>query len=80
MAARDLKLTRLWAIISPYLTKFIKYNKLNTAFLHEIVIIFSPFYLSETSLVIKSFNLQTELENLTLNAMIIHDFLDHLIK
>ena len=75
MAARDLKLTRLWAIISPCLTKFIKYNKLNTAFLHEIVIIFSPFYLSETSLVINS-----ELENLTLNAMIIHDFLDHLIK
>ena len=41
---RDLKLTRLSGIISPYLAKLIKYNKLNTALLHEIVTTFSPFY------------------------------------
>ena len=34
----DLKLARLSALISPYLGKFMKYNKSNTAFLCEIVI------------------------------------------
>ena len=29
----DLKLTRLWAIISPYFAKFLKHNKSNTAVL-----------------------------------------------
>ena len=38
-----------------------KHNKWNTAFLHEIVIIFSPIYLSETTYVISSFNLMTQL-------------------
>ena len=33
---RDLKFTRFWTIISPYLDKFINHNKLNTAFSHEI--------------------------------------------
>ena len=37
---RDLKLTGLSAIISPYQAKFIRHNKSNTAFLHEIVITF----------------------------------------
>ena len=55
-AERDLKLTRLSAIISPYLAKFMKHNKSDTTFLHEIVIIFSPIYLSETTYVISSFN------------------------
>ena len=42
---RDLKLTRLSAFISPYSSKFKKrnnLNNLNTAFLLEILIIFSP--------------------------------------
>ena len=34
----DLKLTMLSAIISPYLLKFIKHSKSDTAFLHEIII------------------------------------------
>ena len=46
MGELDLKLTRLSAIISPYLTKFIKHNKSSTVFSHEIVIIFSPLFLS----------------------------------
>ena len=37
----DLKFTRLSALISPYLVKFMKHNKSNTASLHETVIIFS---------------------------------------
>ena len=37
---RDLKLTRLSAIIYLYLAKFVKHNKPNTVYLHEIVIIF----------------------------------------
>ena len=41
---RDLNLTRLLDIISPYLAKLIKYSKLNTALLHEIVTNFSSFY------------------------------------
>ena len=41
---RDLNLTRLFDIISPYLAKLIKYSKLNTALLHEIVTTFSSFY------------------------------------
>ena len=60
-AERDLKFTRLSTIISPYLAAFLKHNKSNTAFLHEIVIIFSPIYLSEATYVISSFNLMTEL-------------------
>ena len=38
-----------------------KHNKSNTAFLHAVVIIFSPIYLSEATDVISSFNLITEL-------------------
>ena len=38
-----------------------KRNKSNTAFLHEIVIIFAPVYLSEATYVTSSFNLMTEL-------------------
>ena len=38
-----------------------KHNKLSTAFLHEIVIIFPQIYLSEATYVISSFNLMTEL-------------------
>ena len=60
-AERDLKLTTLSALICPYLAKFMKHNKSNTAFLHEIVFIFSPIYLSEATYVISSFNLMTEL-------------------
>ena len=45
----DLKLTRLSAIISPYLAKFMKHNKSNTTFVHDIVNIFSPIYLSEAT-------------------------------
>ena len=56
-AESDLKLTRLAAIISPYLSKFITHTKLNAAFLYEVVVIFSPFYLLETTYVISSFNL-----------------------
>ena len=41
-----------------------KHNKLNTAFLREIVIIFSKIYLSETAYVISSFSLITELQEL----------------
>ena len=36
-------------------------HKSNTAFLHEVVIIFSPIYLSEATYVISSFNLMAEL-------------------
>ena len=49
---RDLKLTRSSAVISPCLAKFMNHNKSNTAYLHEIVIIFSPIYLSEATYVI----------------------------
>ena len=41
-----------------------KHNKSNTAFLHEIVIIFSPIYLSGATYVISSFNLITVLQEL----------------
>ena len=68
---RDLKLTRLPAIISLYLAKFMKHNDSNTAFLHEIVIIFSPIYLSEATYVISSFNLMAELYKLIPDAIII---------
>ena len=57
---RSLKLTRLSALISPYLSKFMKHNKSNTGFLHEIVIIFIPIYLSGAIYVISLFNLMTE--------------------
>ena len=49
------KLTRFSAIISPYMAKFIKYNKSNPVFLHEIVIR----YLLGNTYVISSFNLST---------------------
>ena len=39
----DLKLTKLSAIISPYLIKFMKHNKSNTVFFHEVVIFFLQF-------------------------------------
>ena len=58
-AEHDLKLTRLSAIISPYLVKFMKHNKSNTTFVHGIVISFSPIYLSDATYVITSFNLRT---------------------
>ena len=58
---RDFWLTRLSAIISPYLAKFMKRIKSITEFLHEIVIMFSPIYLSETTYAISSFNLMSEL-------------------
>ena len=55
------KLSRLSSIISSYLDKLIKHNKSNTAFLNEIVILFSLFYSTETTYVISSFTLRTEL-------------------
>ena len=54
-AERDLKLTRLLGIFSPYLAKLIKRNKPNTALMHEIVPTFSPFYLSDITYVINQF-------------------------
>ena len=42
-AGRKSNLTTLSAIISPYLANFINLGKLNTAFLHESVIIFFHF-------------------------------------
>ena len=59
-AERDLKLIRSSAIISPYLAELIRHNKWSAAFLHDIVI-FSPFYLSNATFVISSFNLRPEL-------------------
>ena len=47
-------LTRLPAISSPYLAKFMKHNKSITAFLREIIIIFSPIYLPKSTYVISS--------------------------
>ena len=61
LAERDLKLTRLSVLLSPHSAQFMKHNKTNTAFLHEIVIIFSPIYLAEATPVIRSFKLMTEL-------------------
>ena len=46
---RDLKLTILSALISPYLAKFMKHNKSNAAIWSEIVINFSPIYLLEAT-------------------------------
>ena len=52
LAECDLKLTKLSALFSLYLAKFMKQNKSSTAFLHdEIVIIFSPIYLLEATYV-----------------------------
>ena len=68
---RDLKLTRLSVLISPYLAKFMTHNKSNTGFLHEAAIIFSPMHLSEATYMISSFNLITELEELIPDAIII---------
>ena len=51
-AERDLKLTRLSALVFPYLAKFMKHNKSNTTFLHETVIylfFFAQIYLSEAT-------------------------------
>ena len=48
-----------------------KHNKSNTTFVHEIVIIFSPIYSSETTDMISSFNLRTELLKLIPDAIII---------
>ena len=67
----ELTLTRLWAIISPYLAKFMKDKKLNATFVHELVIIFSAIYLSKATFVISSFNLRTELQKLLPDVMII---------
>ena len=61
---------RLSAIISPNLGKFMKHNKSNTTFLHEIVITPSPIYLSKVTYVISSFNLTTKLYELIPNAII----------
>ena len=68
---RDLKMTRLSALSSPYLAKFVKHNKWNTSFLRELVIIFSPIYLLKAIFVISSFNLMTELQELIPDAIII---------
>ena len=57
----DLKLTKLLALASPYLAKFMKHNKSNPVFLQDIIIICSPIYLSKVTYVISSFNLMTEL-------------------
>ena len=48
---RDLNLTRLSAVVSPYLAKFTRHNKSNKySYMHdEIVIIFSSFYLSKST-------------------------------
>ena len=46
---RDLKLTTLSALISPYLAKFMKHNKSNAAIWSEIVINVSPIYLLEAT-------------------------------
>ena len=48
-----------------------KHNKSNAAFLHDIVIAFFPVYLSETTYVISSFTLRTELLELIQDAIII---------
>ena len=58
-AERDRRLGGLSALISPYLAKFMKHNKSNTAFLLEIVIIFFPIYVPEATNVISSFNIMT---------------------
>ena len=58
---RWLKLTISSTIISSYLVKFIKHNKSSTAFLDEIVIIFSPFCLPGTTYIISSTNIRIEL-------------------
>ena len=52
LAECDLKLSRLSALTSACLAKFMKHNESNTAFLPEIVIIFSPSYLSKATYVI----------------------------
>ena len=65
-----LKMTILWVIISPNLAKFMKHNKANTGFLHELVIIFSPFFY-QRPLVISSFN------GRTLMQWSFYDFIDH---
>ena len=70
-AERDLKMSRLSALSSTYLAKFMKHNKSNMAYLHEIIIIFSPVHLSEATYMISSFNLMAEFKELIANAIII---------
>ena len=48
-----------------------KHNKSNTTFLRQVVIIFSPIYLSEAIYVISSFNLISELRELIPDVIII---------
>ena len=48
-----------------------KYNKSNTAFWRDTVIVFSPIYSSEATYVISLFNLMTELYELIPDATII---------
>ena len=48
-----------------------KHNKSNTAFLHEIVIIFSAIYLSEATYMISLFNLITDIKAAVPDAIII---------
>ena len=48
-------------MISRYLAKFMKHDKSNTVLSRDLVIIFSPMYLSEAAYVISSFSLRTEL-------------------
>ena len=71
LAERDLNLTGLSALISTYLVKFMKHNKLNASFLHEIVNIFSIIYISEATYVVSSLNLMAELKELIPDAIII---------
>ena len=70
-AERDLKMSRLSALSSTYLAKFMKHNKSNMAYLHEIIIIFFPVHLSEATYMISSFNLMAEFKELITNAIII---------
>ena len=62
-------MARLSALIS--LAKFMKHNKSKTAFSLEIVIIFSPIIYQRPLILISSFNLMTELQELIPDAIII---------
>ena len=76
LAERDLQLTRLTVIISPYLTQFIKHDKSNVGFFHDIGMVFSPIYSSGDTYVISSFSLMTELYELI--PEVFYEFIDHL--
>ena len=54
-----------------------KHNKSNTAFLLEIVIIFSPICLSEAAYVISTFSLMKVLKELIANQIIVAGIIDH---